>query len=113
MKHILSLACALLVFGTSAFAKTKKIKADEVPMRQEIQSKHAGSGQYNFRFSPVGLIIGSIAAEMDVAVTPQWTVGPALMYWHLSLSSGSLFSSSFDITAYGIGARANWFKNGN
>ena len=72
----------------------------------------AASNQYDFRFSPLGLVVGSINLDFDIAITPDWTIGPALQYWHLKINSGSDFTSSFDITAYAAGVRANWFYNG-
>jgi hypothetical protein len=68
--------------------------------------------RFDFRFSPIGLIVGSFDVYVDVAIAPEWTIGPALQYWHFSINSGSDFTSSFDITAYALGVRANWFQNG-
>lgn len=72
----------------------------------------AGEGM-NFRFSPLGLIIGSVNGGLDIAVAPEWTVGPAASYWRFNLSSSDSFSEDYKITAWSVGARANWFKNGN
>jgi hypothetical protein len=70
------------------------------------------SGTYNFRFSPIGLIIGAVSADLDVAINDQWTLGPEFSYWHLSFDQTSGLSSKLDLTALSLGARANWFKNG-
>ena len=66
----------------------------------------------NFRFSPIGLIVGSVDVGLDFAVAPQWTVGPQVNYWHRHVGASSGFTSDWDVKAYGVGARANWFKNG-
>jgi hypothetical protein len=71
-----------------------------------------GSDQYNFRFSPVTLLIGLVGVDLDIKVSDQWTVGPELAYWHFSLSETGDFTQSVDITAFAVGARANWFLNG-
>jgi hypothetical protein len=56
------------------------------------------------------LIIGSVNAGLDFVVHPNWTVGPEGSYWHTHV--GSSWGSDWDVKAYGIGARGNWFKNG-
>jgi hypothetical protein len=66
----------------------------------------------NFRFSPLGLLIGGISVDLDFKVAPDWTIGPALSYYHLRLTSTGDFESDFDVTGYAVGARANWFHNG-
>ena len=69
-----------------------------------------GSGdQFNFRFSPVGILFGSLNANLDIAVSNTWTVGPQLGYSRFKFGTSD---SNFDITGYSIGARGNWFKNG-
>lgn len=77
-------------------------------------SAFADSGdQMNFRFSPIGLIVGAVNVSLDFAVAPEWTIGPTGSYWHRSLSSDSAyFSEDYKVTSYGVGARANWFMNG-
>lgn len=70
------------------------------------------SNDFNFRFSPLGLIVGSIHTALDYKVTPSWTVGPEISYWHLSVGSSTGYSSSFDVKSFGVGVRGNWFYNG-
>lgn len=116
MRHLL---CVLAIFGFSitAAAKPSKKAAPVAPVAPEAAApkmSYGSSPEYNFRFSPIGLIVGSINIDFDMAVAPDWTVGPTVSYWRSSVSSDSTtFSEKFDVTAYGIGARANWFKNGN
>ncbi len=115
MKQILC-AFVLLGFSLSASAKPSK-KAAEVAPVAPVASKvvyASDSAEYNFRFSPLGLIVGSININLDIVVAPDWTVGPVINYWRYSSSSDrTVFSKDFETTAYGFGARANWFKNGN
>lgn len=74
---------------------------------------HAGSDHtYNVRFSPVGLIVGGTYLNLDVKILPQWTVGPELGYYRFKIKSDAVyFNSDYKITAYSVGARANWFMN--
>lgn len=67
---------------------------------------------YNFRFSPIGLIVGSVAVNLDAKIDPQWTIGPQLGYWHHRFGSEYGFTSDFTVDAFELGARANWFRNG-
>lgn len=69
------------------------------------------SDDMNFRFNPLGLVIGAIGVNFDIAVTDDWTVGPEGLYWHLKFDNNSSFND-FEISAFSVGARANWFKNG-
>lgn len=108
-------AIALLVFSVTASAKPSK-KATEVPVAPVApkMTYASDSAEYNFRFSPIGLIVGSINIGLDIVVAPDWTVGPAVQYWRYKISSDdTIFSSDYEITAYSFGGRANWFKNGN
>jgi hypothetical protein len=67
---------------------------------------------FNFRLNPVGLISGGIDANLDFKITQNWTVGPQGIYLHAKLSPSGIFNSDYDVTAYGFGARANWFFTG-
>src|SRR5579871_4675339 len=72
-----------------------------------------GNDTYNFRFSPIGLLAGEASVNFDIRIDPNWTLGPEITYWHYKVSAdSSIFSEDYEITATGIGARANWFKNG-
>ncbi len=102
MKRIL--VVLLLIVGAAATANA------QTPDTQPATVK--GSDTVNFRFSPLGLIIGEVDANLDFKVNSNWTLGPELGYWHTKLSSSGLFTSNFDVTALAFGARANWFANG-
>jgi len=67
---------------------------------------------YNFRFSPIGLIVGSVDANLDIKIDPNWTIGPQLGFWHHRFGSDYGFTSDFTVDAFEVGARANWFLNG-
>ena len=78
------------------------------------QAFAASGDTLNFRFSPILLVVGFAAINVDYAVAPNWTVGPQLHYWNFNLKNTN--SDTFDeikINAFGAGVRANWFKNGN
>ncbi len=70
------------------------------------------SDEYNFRFSPVGLIVGAIGIDFDIKVSDDWTVGPDVAYWHFVYGSGGTYKNNYDLLAYAFGVRANWFNNG-
>lgn len=63
----------------------------------------------NFRFAPLGLLIGLIDLNLDFKIAPNWTLGPELMYWHFNVT---LSDTEYDVSALVGGVRANWFKNG-
>jgi hypothetical protein len=71
------------------------------------------SARYNFRISPIGLLVGAVGFDFDIQVAPDWTIGPHATYWHYRLESNtSYFTDKYDVRAFGFGVRANWFKNG-
>jgi Protein of unknown function (DUF3575) len=89
---ILILAITIFLISTAGFADNKD-----------------GS---DFRFRPIGLLVGAIGLDYDIALSENWTLGPEIQYWHLRSNEASDFTSKYDIIAWGIGARANWFANG-
>lgn len=73
----------------------------------------AGSGDtYNIRIYPLSLLIGSVSADFDIAVSPYWTVGPSLTYWDFKLDQASGFSSGVHLREFRIGARGNYYTHG-
>lgn len=107
------LFATLLLFTISM---TSKVYADNVPGAAASPMMGYGFGSNNntsnFRFSPLGLLIGDVSIDYDIKVDPNWTIGPELSYLSMSLDEGSSFTSNFNITGYSFGARANWFNNG-
>lgn len=90
------LAALLLILGLSGAA----------------DSAFATGGEYNFRFSPVVLLIGAVDLNFDIQVSPEWTVGPSLTFWKFELNSTGTFTEKYSVSAFAFGARGNWFKNG-
>ncbi len=77
------------------------------------QSAISGTGsKYNFRFSPIGLVVGLAGVTLDVAVCSDWTVGPELSYAKFKVNASGTNQTSFDVSLASAGVRANWFKNG-
>ena len=75
-----------------------------------LQSQAADT--FNFRFSPILLLVGAAAVNLDIAVTDSITVGPQLFLWNLNLKQTSGASQyDYKIKATGFGARLNWFSN--
>ena len=87
----------LLLSSTAAFAQS---------------AMNTSGSKYNFRFSPIGLLVGLASVSLDVAITPEWTVGPELSYAKFKLNASGTNQTSFDVSLASAGVRANWFKNG-
>lgn len=66
----------------------------------------------NVRFDPLNLIFSSVDLDLDFKIAQDWTLGPAGAYAHYGISSNSAFTESYMVTAWSLGARANWFYNG-
>lgn len=74
---------------------------------------HASSGDsMNFRFNPIGLLIGAVDVSLDFVVTDEWTLGPQFSYVDFSLNSSSGFTNKVEVSGIGGGLRGNWFYNG-
>jgi hypothetical protein len=105
--------------GTSASAELESGVAT-VGMRVAKRGKTIRQGSrdstspniFDFRVNPVGLISGGVDVNLDFRVAPDWTVGIQGLYLRLNLNPTGIFTSDYDISAYGFGARANWFSNG-
>lgn len=98
LKHLLLLA---LTFGLAAPAFSKSEK-----------SSYTTSPNYNFRFSPLPLLIGGINIDLDMAITPEWTLGPELVYLNYTMSRSGSLTKDISAKAYSLGVRGNWYKNG-
>lgn len=72
----------------------------------------AGDDTMNFRFSPIDLLVGSMAIGFDYVIAPEWTLGPEINFWNFNVDSNSSLLSEYKVKSFGIGARANWFYNG-
>jgi hypothetical protein len=91
VRHLLLVAA--FAASTSAFAKSED--------------------KYDFRFSPIGLVVGAIDVNLDIAIDPNWTLGPQIGFLHHKFRSDPSFTTDYDVKAFMLGARANWFRNGN
>ena len=65
----------------------------------------ASGDSWNFRFSPIGALLGMVNVEFDYKLSDNWTLGPTLTYWNFSLSGFSIKASSY-------GAQSRYFFNG-
>jgi hypothetical protein len=75
----------------------------------------SSGAKYNFRFSPLGLIVGLASVSVDIAIHPEWTVGPEFSYAKFNVSTSGInntSTSTLDVNVASAGLRANWFKNG-
>lgn len=95
------------------FKISRILLAFALPFLMIANQAQAGEGDnYNFRFRPVLAIIGFLDAGFDFKIADQWSIGPDAFYWHLNLDSNDDVFDDYEITAFGLGVRANWFKNG-
>lgn len=92
MRYFL-LVIAALTFSLSAFAKS--------------------DDQYDFRFNPLGILVGAIEADFNIAVDSNWTLGPQLGLLHHKYPSSGSYTTPYDTKAFAAGIRANYFRNGN
>jgi len=66
----------------------------------------------NFRFSPLGALIGIYSTQLDINSGDQWTVGPSASYWKMTVDKKDNLVEDIKVEAWAIGVRANWYKNG-
>jgi hypothetical protein len=67
---------------------------------------------FNFRFSPLSVLLNGAALGLDIAITDQWTIGPALEWANFDFGQTGILTEDIEIKVFGIAARANWFANG-
>jgi hypothetical protein len=95
---------------TKAYAR---IESGTVSVGMKLARRIASTtDRFDFRVNPIGLIGGSIDANLDFRISQDWTVGVQGIYLHVKLDPSSIFTSDYNITAYGFGTRANYFFNG-
>jgi len=70
------------------------------------------SDNFNVHFGPITLLVGLFDVGIDFVVHDNWTVGPEFQYMHWKLTSSGGFSGDYDVTAFSVGGRANWYSNG-
>lgn len=77
-----------------------------------MPNAHAAEGDtMNFRFSPLSLLLTTFDAHVDFALSPEWTLGPQVIFGSYTLSSSGSFSE-YKVSNAGLGLRANWMMNG-
>lgn len=95
MKRFVLVALATLMLSTTALADKTQYLSDQ--------------RKTNIRFGPIGLLFGYLNADVDFKVGKEWTLGPSVGYLNWNLSAGS---TNYSVTAYSLGARANWYWEG-
>jgi uncharacterized protein YxjI len=104
------------VIRITSFNDTKalsKIESGSPMVRMKV-TKRTGpliKDKYNFRLNPL-IFLGAVNGNFDFRISRDWTVGLQGAYLQAKLGPTGTFNSDFNITAYGIGARANWFFDG-
>lgn len=67
----------------------------------------------NFRFSPLGLLLSTIHANLDFKLSDNWTLGPQIASTNLEVeATNSAGSEKVEVTGGSIGIRANWYPSG-
>lgn len=77
-----------------------------------IKRHDTSADHYNLRLNPIGLIAGAINGDFEFKISDEWTVGIQGAFIRAKLSPTGIFNSDYNITAWGIGARADWYFNG-
>lgn len=63
----------------------------------------AHADQFNFRFSPLGLLVGTANLALDYKLSDQWSVGPQITYTDLKVGTfGSLSDFSIRGTGFAV-----------
>lgn len=57
---------------------------------------------WNFRFSPLGALVGLVNAEVDYKIGPQMTVGPSIYLWNLKVTD-------IEVKSSGLGLQGRYF----
>ena len=69
----------------------------------ETRSRYSDERHGNFRFGPVGLLVGYVGANLDFKLgDSSWTLGPEVSYWDVDI-----FDVDFEATWLGL--RANYY----
>lgn len=89
------MATMMLAYTSTSFAQKTQYASD--------------SRKANFRFGPLGLLLGYLNADLDFKIGQEWTLGPSVGYLRWNLNSTG---TNYSVTAYQVGARANWYFEG-
>lgn len=66
----------------------------------------AAEGNFNFEFSPVGILIGAANGSLGIKVNENFLVGPEFLYWNVHILDVDVKASSF-------GGFARYYFDGN
>ena len=66
----------------------------------------------NIRGSPLGLLVNYINADLDIAMSETWTLGPTVSYWNFDLKEETRGFNAINLRMLSVGARANWYPSG-
>ncbi len=77
------------------------------------KTSYGSEKRFNLSFEPIVLLVGFINLDFDIKMSENWTLGPELSYWHVSLASGDpIYTSAISLTAWAVGVRANYYPDG-
>lgn len=78
MKRFLS----VLFTATLLFALEGKA---QVPDSEKSLATRGSGNNMNFRFSPLGLLVGILNGDLQFKMSNQWTMGPSALVWNLKV----------------------------
>lgn len=104
MKAAVYLGVTLALYSQVVYGarKPKSVEATTI----EASAEAVPDRSINVRVNPLGLLVGSLSADVDFAISDKFTIGPTLSYY-----SATLFTTT--LSGFGIGARGNWYLSGN
>ena len=78
------------------------------------QSGSAGSSgaSANFRIAPLSLLIGWLNLDLDFKISDDWTVGPTIGVWRVTLEDTLFVDNKLNLERNAVGARAVWSQSG-
>lgn len=100
------LLCLLAVIATALSAKAETAETGAAAVTTSIPKK-----TMNLRGSPLGVLVNYFNADLDIAMSETWTLGPTVSYWNFTLPADRYFSE-MKLSLFSIGARGNWYPSG-
>jgi len=77
-----------------------------------VDNEIVSNNNYDIRLNPIGIFFSAIDVNLDFKISQDWTVGVQGEYLHAQLAESGIYTSPYNISAYGYGVRANWFEKG-
>lgn len=105
---LLGLVSPALAQTTTQTTTTETTTQSTVPVVEpvrpvQVETGYSNERHGNFRFGPIGLLVGYIGANLDFKVgDSSWTVGPEVSYWDVDI-----FDVDFEATWLGV--RGNYY----